>query len=784
MKTAEQTFDARDMRRWVATVSHAAMLLLLVAGTDASWARVDAGEHALARPLAATQADGIHVDASKTTATEGFVAEVLDVGVQLRWQKDPDATGYNVYRQGEYYTTVFDNEFLDTDRLAQQHAYQIIAFEKHGSKTRFYTIADGLVVSIPSKSLGARQFESTATAGFKAYVLNDSILVSWTADSAATGYNVYRQGQYYATVFDTKFHDKEVPEQNYTYQITAFEKRGQDTRYYSIATGLTVSVSARPVRSGYFESPVTADFVGQVLGKSILISWNRKAAATGYNVYRQGQYYTTVFDTKFHDTDVQAQSYSYQITAFEKNAQGTHFFKIADGLTVTLSAVDTNGPVVPVTDSDSDSSGSGGSSGAGGSNAPANVQTGNTGSEPVAASASPVGTTYFKSPTTEGFTADVEDDGIRIRWNRDSQASGYNVYRQAEYLDTVFTNEFMDLDVYDQDYYYEIQAFEHRQGADTRYYPIATGLTVAARTLGRLDPDRPMPNDELLKDYELVFADEFNGDSLDASKWNTSFLWGTDLVINGEEQYYVDILKEPDFGFDPFTFDGSHLTINTIKTPPELAGKSIGQPYLSGIITSYDAFKFTYGYAEVRAKMTHGRGYWPAFWLLNAYYGGEDPEIDIMEFVGDNQDVVYHTFHYHDENGKLRSTQSKPTPGIDYTADFHTFAVEWKPGTIIYYVDGVEAHRITDPKVPREQMYLIANTAVGGWWAGSPDASTPFPGKYMIDYIRVYQKAVPYNDFLFSDAMSGVPLADDIPDEVSPNHRPTRDQWPEGYPYD
>jgi len=107
-------------------------------------------------------------------------------------------------------------------------------------------------------------------------------------------------------------------------------------------------------------------------------------------------------------------------------------------------------------------------------------------------------------------------------------------------------------------------------------------------------------------------------------------------------------------------------------------------------------------------------------------------------------------------------------------------------------VDDVEGHRITDPKVPMEQMYLLANTAVGGWWAGSPDETTPFPGKYVIDYIRVFQKATLFSDGLFSDDMtdaptsgsSSVPLAEDLPGEVSPNHRPTREQWPEGYPYD
>jgi len=706
--------------------------------------------------------DNLYSDASSsdTQATAGFLGEVVDDKIRVRWKKDANATGYNVYRQGEYHATVFTNSFVDKDIHARDYAYHITAFRKNGEETRFYTIAKGLVVSVSPVTSDSPYFTSATTSGFVAEVLDTGILVSWRADGRATGYNVYRQDKYYATVFDTEFLDTDIGAGNHAYEIVAFDKSRSPTRYYTIAEELHVSVSSSSLPEAAAALAVTEDFTGERRDGRIAISWKEDASATGYNVYRDGEYHATVFDTEFQDTDVASKNYSYEIVAFDKSGRETQFYKVAEGLTVSAE----------------DEAGSG-----------SEDTSKKSVSEPVNSDA------YFESPTTEGFVGEVLDDSIRISWKRDPDARGYNVYRQAEYYTTVFTTEFNDTDVYDQDYYYEIQAFDHGlDGADVRYYYIATGLTVSARTLGKTDPNTPQPNDELLKEYELVFADEFNGSSLDTSKWNTSFLWGTDLIINSEEQYYVDIVNDPDFGFNPFTFDDGFMTINTIKTPPALASKSLGQPYLSGLITSYDAFKFTYGYAEIRAKMTHGRGYWPAFWLLNAYYGGDDPEIDIMEFIGDNQDVVYHTFHYHDEQGKLRSTQSQPTPGIDYTTDFHTFSVVCASVTIIYFVDGVEVHRITDPKVPMEQMYLLANTAVGGWWAGSPDETTPFPGKYVIDYIRVFQKATLFSDGLFSDDMtdaptsgsSSVPLAEDLPGEVSPNHRPTREQWPEGYPYD
>jgi beta-glucanase (GH16 family) len=38
-------------------------------------------------------------------------------------------------------------------------------------------------------------------------------------------------------------------------------------------------------------------------------------------------------------------------------------------------------------------------------------------------------------------------------------------------------------------------------------------------------------------------------------------------------------------------------------------------------------------------------------------------------------------------------------------------------------------------------MYLLANVAVGGNWPGAPDATTAFPARMSIDYIRAYRFA-------------------------------------------
>ncbi|MFK7890483.1 MAG: family 16 glycosylhydrolase [Granulosicoccus sp.] len=172
------------------------------------------------------------------------------------------------------------------------------------------------------------------------------------------------------------------------------------------------------------------------------------------------------------------------------------------------------------------------------------------------------------------------------------------------------------------------------------------------------------------------------------------------------------------------------------------------QPYLSGVITSYNSFRFRYGRVEARARMPAGKGLWSAFWLLNAYYNEdqpEDPEIDIIEAIGDRTTTANHAYHYmadNDDDGEFNDLVSQEfrAPMSDFSADFHVYRVDWEPGRIVWYVDDVETARVEGPEVSNEQMYIIANLAVGGTFPGPTDETTPFPARFDIDYIRVYQR--------------------------------------------
>ncbi len=238
---------------------------------------------------------------------------------------------------------------------------------------------------------------------------------------------------------------------------------------------------------------------------------------------------------------------------------------------------------------------------------------------------------------------------------------------------------------------------------------------------------------------ELIFSDEFNGDSIDSTKWVTALQWGPDLTINDELQYYVDTQSNADFGYNPFSFDGESLIISAVETPQNLQSVANDQAYLSGVISSAGNFDMTYGYVEARMDFPQGTGLWPAFWMLSSDFAGLKPQLFIAEGNGAQPDSVYHNYNYHDVDGNLRSPGQWQVRQEDFAEGFHTLGVSWKAEELLFYVDGVPRYRIIGENVSDQAMYLIANLAVGGIWTGAPDANTQTPAQLKIDYIRAYR---------------------------------------------
>ncbi len=243
-----------------------------------------------------------------------------------------------------------------------------------------------------------------------------------------------------------------------------------------------------------------------------------------------------------------------------------------------------------------------------------------------------------------------------------------------------------------------------------------------------------------LEDYDLVFSDEFNGDTINSTKWVTAQQWGPDLVINDEQQYYIDTQSNADFGYNPFSFDGESLIISAIETPENLSAVANAQPYLSGVLSTAGNFDLTYGYIEARMDLPEGTGLWPAFWMLSTEFEALKPQLFIVEGNGAKPESVFHNYNYHDEQGNLRSPGQWEVTQESFAEGFHTFGLSWSAEELLFYIDGIPRYRIIGENVSQQAMYLIVNLAVGGVWTGSPDASTEFPAELKIDYIRAYKR--------------------------------------------
>jgi beta-glucanase (GH16 family) len=168
---------------------------------------------------------------------------------------------------------------------------------------------------------------------------------------------------------------------------------------------------------------------------------------------------------------------------------------------------------------------------------------------------------------------------------------------------------------------------------------------------------------------------------------------------------------------------------------------------------------------EARMKLPTGQGVWSAFWMLGEDFptsGWPDcGEIDIMENIGEPR-TVYGTVHGPGYSGGGGIGDSF-TADVSLSEDFHTYAIEWEPGEIRWYLDDSLFNTITDTQVPGEWVYdhpffLLLNLAIGGNWPGYPDETTQFPQQFVIDYVRVYRDST----LSIEDLQEGVLYADDI----------------------
>lgn len=249
----------------------------------------------------------------------------------------------------------------------------------------------------------------------------------------------------------------------------------------------------------------------------------------------------------------------------------------------------------------------------------------------------------------------------------------------------------------------------------------------------------------------LAWSDEFNGDSIDESKWNI-----IDGMANHGAIYNRDAVGITKDG------DNSYLAINTKNYVSTQALKqAVGYDdygtqlnekkvtWSSGRLESKNKYSFQNGRMAVRAKVNDSQGIWPAIWMLSQDETGHD-EIDVLEYLGQDPWTAWTTNHFGILDKNKQSDGKANTNWEAWSQAFHVYEVEWSPERINWYIDGRSVFTSTRGRddgrdgMHTRPMFPILETQVGDGWVGDVDYSrqnTKQNSDFLVDWVRVYQRA-------------------------------------------
>lgn len=246
---------------------------------------------------------------------------------------------------------------------------------------------------------------------------------------------------------------------------------------------------------------------------------------------------------------------------------------------------------------------------------------------------------------------------------------------------------------------------------------------------------------------ELIWSELFDyrvSERPDPAVWNFDLGDGSTHGIpgwgNNEREYYTESAVIVDSG----------LAIHAIREPEDSLFQSYYGPaeWTSGKIHTAGKVSFHYGYFEFLAKVPHGRGSWPAIWMLGTAITAkpwpECGEIDIFEGTGNEPYTVRGTLHGPGYAGEFGITAATTYPAL-LSEEFHTYGLLWLPDRIEWFIDG-QSYSVIERSDPRlngkdwpfnEEHYLIINLAIGGWFAGAVD-DTLTAASFEINSIKVF----------------------------------------------
>jgi beta-glucanase (GH16 family) len=262
------------------------------------------------------------------------------------------------------------------------------------------------------------------------------------------------------------------------------------------------------------------------------------------------------------------------------------------------------------------------------------------------------------------------------------------------------------------------------------------------------------------KGGHTIFFDDFSGSALDTAKWNVEL---TGMHFNDELQAYIDSSATISLVRGQEAEDATEgaLVIQPRYSPGFVTADGQKFDFISGRINTRGKFNFRYGRAEARIKMAGGPGLWPAWWMLGNGKWPETGEIDIMEYVGE-QDWASAAVHGSGYSGETPFVNRLYFEKNNDVTKWHIYAVDWTPDSLTFLYDGWTMFRVTRSMAAHygtwsfdNDKFLILNFALGGAYPvkingvkkpyyGMPSSTVDLiksgQAKMYVDWVRVTQR--------------------------------------------
>ena len=240
--------------------------------------------------------------------------------------------------------------------------------------------------------------------------------------------------------------------------------------------------------------------------------------------------------------------------------------------------------------------------------------------------------------------------------------------------------------------------------------------------------------DREVKEWKLVWEENFHSPKLDDRKWSR-------IPAGGADWNRHMSTDDACFGWE-----NGELILKGIKNTDK---NKDPRPFLTGGIWTKGKFACQYGRIEIRAKLGSAKGAWPAMWMLAELdkYGKypKNGEIDIMEHLNFDK-IIYQTTHsyYTLDLGQKEHPKHFGTASVK-TEEYNIYGISWYPDRIVFQVNGIDT--FTYPRVtgvdssqwPYDQpFYLLIDQQLGGSWVGEV-YQDQLPVEMRVDWIKVYQ---------------------------------------------